>query len=1232
MPDAWWIQPVVLEHLLPCPGGATFQLIQTWTSGFKAVVKMGVWTPGRRVRLHFAEAAPSFARATGATFISSDTNSVLFELGYGPGVTATDAFDLQARSPPPGAGASTVRITCELPYPPPPPQAPARASAPSLCSRTSMSVSASWKDGYELVLRFASADWWHLEAGTKRWQPTPFARLVRLSFASAQGDARQNERVVVLEPPIGATLAPGLTLGAATHDPIELYVAPFGDPDPLSEHASLSQPGGPVGDWSVRVKLSAPLHLRPQLSCLDQYPPPLPPLPPPTGPSPPPPSTPPPLPSLPPPPTPRPPPLYCMQQVRLQAQRATPEPGLYTLTFELLSTTTAAARAHAGPVVVVSFGDAAGSGVAGGSATVESTAASTAASPLSAPIRLLGVRGATVDPGVLDPSPAAASNVRLPTPTRIHFALSDKAPPPDPSGNGGGDGGSAGGSRVLFSVLGIGLTPPPVSSVLCGMSSSEGSEAVIARAVAADARPKCCAARRTDTASGATWCIDVRAVDRRCADYDSDLGACESHFAAPGVPCVWDHSDVERPICSADDDDSCLSITAPPHAPPATPPPLPACPDYLGLHYRVTERARQSDGSWTFGASLSVELPQRKVVVTLGYVGAALEISNLVGALVWNGSQTLPTTRFASGVLSLVSPSGKGGALRTFGFSGTLRAHSLRNGKAAPPLHQTTQADDLLEHPLLSCEGFFPPAPPSPPAVPLPPIHPPTPRRPPPPSPSPPPPQPLSPRPYPPSPRAPPNFPLPRRPPLPPPPRPVPPPLPPPPPPPPPLISASLVLQTSRTGGAGGGGGVGSSIGIVGSGVTSVVVGGGVGSGIGSGIGSGGGGGGSGGGTEANLWDGTDWVDTKGGDSKGIPHVITAHRSEGDVVRFTSMPAWKDFPATGRLRRGNIYLWNLVGTVQLPPGDSTGSSAQIHWGNGAVWTRSRAPVLPPPPSSPPSLQPNPKPLTKPPLPMPSLRHPPRRPPPRPPPRARAQPWPAPPPSAPPVVTALGALVGVGVALYHSAIKPAATALVASAVKAGAAGYEVLSDANTTGQVRATVHKNLKAATTHVHSAAGRLHSELRNVSSAAAKQVTSAAGVPEWMVDEIQAGLSFDLLYGAIGLAGLVSFVSLVATWRCVRRCALCYGHHDRQPGAARYERVKWSSAAVLPQLEEEELEEEEADFGRMEAVLRSDLMGMSRNDAGRENLRDLQLEGELEVALCALPQADQGREVRVFL
>jgi hypothetical protein len=27
-----------------------------------------------------------------------------------------------------------------------------------------------------------------------------------------------------------------------------------------------------------------------------------------------------------------------------------------------------------------------------------------------------------------------------------------------------------------------------------------------------------------------------------------------------------------------------------------------------------------------------------------------------------------------------------------------------------------------------------------------------------------------------------------------------------------------------------------------------------------------------------------------------------------------------------------------------------------------------------------------------------------------------------------------------------------------------------------------------------------------------------------------------------------------------------------------------------------------------------------------------LQLEGELEVALCALPQADQEREVRVFL
>jgi len=694
-----------------------------------------------------------------------------------------------------------------------------------------------------------------------------------------------------------------------------------------------------------------------------------------------------------------------MQQVQLRSQPHTPERGLYTLSLQL--TMANAARAHAGPVVVVDFEAGSGGdhgvlpsplallavqGAVSASLTEAATAAVTVVaddetqhSPLS--------RGAVPAATTLSKSPST-------TTTRVRFVLTAEVPATEAGDRG---------RRVLLRVLGVGARPPAVAAILCGVSA-EADEVATARRSVADGQ--CCAARRRSTSPSLTspWCVDVRALRKGCGDYDRDLVSCEHHFARPGVPCTWDHSDVDNPSCLDDDNDECLSVAAPPHHPPPTPPPLAACPAYLGVTYRVTDSSEQSDGGWAFAVALSIAQPQRKVIFTLAF-GGELDLEQLWGATVWESSAATTTAgadpastdsatpkgapspaaprRFASGLLSLVSANGKGGALRTFGFKAKL-------SRPRGPEGQLVGVNKLLQHPTLSCVGFFPPSPPWPPAVPSPPAPPPMPKRPPPPSPSPPPTPPPSPQPHEPAPRLPPVQPSPRPPPSPPPPPgpppaplplpppqppsppppprgktgapfqlqamriscdsvelkwlellqdhstmpatsvavqwavtaagetvdlaevddhrevmllplpspPMPPPLPPPPPPSPPppsSIPSSLILQPSKVGGFGIEANRGSS-GVV----------------------------------EANIWEGSQWVDRK--ETMG-EHVITAHRGESDILRFSSMPAWHGFPATARLRRGKLYLWNLAGTVQLADGDATGERAQIHWGNGAVWDR-----------------------------------------------------------------------------------------------------------------------------------------------------------------------------------------------------------------------------------------------------------------------------------------------------
>lgn len=133
---------------LPCPGGATFKLAQTWPSGFRAFVQIGSWVEGRRVRLHFSGEGdmPDLSRPVGATQLDSVGHSALFSLNRLPGHLAQNSFDLQARTPAPPA--ESVVVTCDLPYPPPPPSPSAPPLPPQSCVGAEMSVGDAWDGGY----------------------------------------------------------------------------------------------------------------------------------------------------------------------------------------------------------------------------------------------------------------------------------------------------------------------------------------------------------------------------------------------------------------------------------------------------------------------------------------------------------------------------------------------------------------------------------------------------------------------------------------------------------------------------------------------------------------------------------------------------------------------------------------------------------------------------------------------------------------------------------------------------------------------------------------------------------------------------------------------------------------------------------------------------------------------------------------------------------------------------
>eukprot|EP00966_Prymnesium_polylepis_P271381 6270348-Prymnesium_polylepis.1 len=73
--------------------------------------------------------------------------------------------------------------------------------------------------------------------------------------------------------------------------------------------------------------------------------------------------------------------------------------------------------------------------------------------------------------------------------------------------------------------------------------------------------------------------------------------------------------------------------------------------------------------------------------------------------------------RFDKGLVSVISPTGKSGLLKFFGFTGSAMPQSY-NPDDSPPT--------------LSCDGNFPPNPPRPPRPPSPPRPPPLPARPPP--------------------------------------------------------------------------------------------------------------------------------------------------------------------------------------------------------------------------------------------------------------------------------------------------------------------------------------------------------------------------------------------------------------------------------------------------------------------------------------------------------------------
>ncbi|KAL1496872.1 hypothetical protein AB1Y20_014455 [Prymnesium parvum] len=155
---SWWQpSPPPIQAATPCPGGAEFKYEQVWTSGFRAVVTMSRWIPGRRVIVHFDEGELPGLRSYGAELLDTTATTATFSLGSTPGKSAADSFDLQGRGKPPKA--SAVRISCELPYPPPPPT-PSKPPAPvDGCAEYAhtLEVTEEWEGGYTLQVTLSSS-------------------------------------------------------------------------------------------------------------------------------------------------------------------------------------------------------------------------------------------------------------------------------------------------------------------------------------------------------------------------------------------------------------------------------------------------------------------------------------------------------------------------------------------------------------------------------------------------------------------------------------------------------------------------------------------------------------------------------------------------------------------------------------------------------------------------------------------------------------------------------------------------------------------------------------------------------------------------------------------------------------------------------------------------------------------------------------------------------------------
>lgn len=153
---------------------------------------------------------------------------------------------------------------------------------------------------------------------------------------------------------------------------------------------------------------------------------------------------------------------------------------------------------------------------------------------------------------------------------------------------------------------------------------------------------------------------------------------CRDARTCAGVPCVFSFDGCHAELSGVCDDHS------PPAPPPAVPPPLPECPSALGIQFRVS-----SSTASMFTASVKVESPMRKLTLRLDF-GRGITISNIWGAQplpaapgasasgaslpnAAAASQPSPSAsrRVEDGRIAFISPTGKSGLLKFFGFTGS---------------------------------------------------------------------------------------------------------------------------------------------------------------------------------------------------------------------------------------------------------------------------------------------------------------------------------------------------------------------------------------------------------------------------------------------------------------------------------------------------------------------------------------------------------------------------------